>query len=231
VDRTVADVAVTMSVDEPAPQPDDTIVYTVTATNHGPAAASGLVVTDPLPSGVAYGWDLPSQGAYVSGTGEWAVGTLPSGGSATLEITVTVEAGAAGTTVTNAAWRTATDQTDTNSANDADSAQVEVQHPVSADQAGGLPAAFALSAARPNPFRGGTEVRLDLPEAGRVRLVVFDVAGRRVRTLVDAELPAGRHAAAWDGRDELERRVQAGVYFLRVDAGPFAATRRAVRLE
>ena len=80
-------------------------------------------------------------------------------------------------------------------------------------------AALALGPARPNPFGRATAIRYQLPEAGRVSLVVYNVAGQRVRTLADAALPAGSHAASWDGRDDRGVRVSAGVYFCRLSAG------------
>ena len=49
--------------------------------------------------------------------------------------------------------------------------------------------------------------------------IVFDVAGRRVRSLVDGPLPAGRHEVAWDGRDQAGRAVASGTYFSRLCAG------------
>jgi dipeptidyl aminopeptidase/acylaminoacyl peptidase len=97
--------------------------------------------------------------------------------------------------------------------------------------ASGLPAVHSLSTGTPNPFRASTTVRFALPAPGRADLVVFDVAGRRVRTLVSGELNAGVHAPVWDGRDDAGRRVAAGVYFVRLKADGFDATRKAVRLE
>jgi len=63
-----------------------------------------------------------------------------------------------------------------------------------------------------------------------VRLVLVDVAGRRVRTLVDETLAAGPHELAWDGRDAGGAPAPAGLYWARLDAGGEHATRRLVRL-
>lgn len=71
----------------------------------------------------------------------------------------------------------------------------------------------------PNPFNPRTTLRFDLPAAGRVRLEVYDVRGRLVGSLVDAELPAGRHEAVWDGRDSEGRAMASGSYFARLSAG------------
>jgi flagellar hook assembly protein FlgD len=63
-----------------------------------------------------------------------------------------------------------------------------------------------------------------------VALTVYDVLGRRVRTLVKAALPAGTHRVAWSGRDEAGRPVAPGVYFLRLEALGEARTGKVVRL-
>lgn len=81
------------------------------------------------------------------------------------------------------------------------------------------PTAWGLHPSRPNPFNPSTAIPFDLPAAGRVRLAVYDVRGRLVRTLVDASLPEGAHQAAWDGRDTAGRAAVAGVYFARLEAG------------
>jgi hypothetical protein len=96
---------------------------------------------------------------------------------------------------------------------------------------GSSPAAYALYGGLPNPFRHATQITFDLPVAAGVRLAIFDVAGRRVRTLVDRELGPGRHRPEWDGRDDLGRRAARGVYFVRLETGSFAAVRAAVRLD
>ncbi len=89
---------------------------------------------------------------------------------------------------------------------------------------------LAFAPARPNPSRGATTLRFTLPRGGPVRLVLVDVAGRRVRTLVDETLAAGPHELAWDGRDAGGAPAPAGLYWARLDAGGEHATRRLVRL-
>jgi hypothetical protein len=96
----------------------------------------------------------------------------------------------------------------------------------------GLPARFELGAPRPNPFGGTTSIGYAVPGNGaKVTLSVFDVAGRRVRTLVDAATVGGRYVATWDGRDDAGRRVTSGVYFYRMDAGLFSAVRKVTVLK
>jgi hypothetical protein len=88
-----------------------------------------------------------------------------------------------------------------------------------------------LLAARPNPFTAGTTFRFALDEAGTAEVAVFDLAGRRVRTLEAGYRGVGEHEIAWDGRDANGNRVSAGVYFYRLRVGDAFDTRRVVRID
>jgi hypothetical protein len=88
-----------------------------------------------------------------------------------------------------------------------------------------LPAMFAFAGNYPNPFRTQTTLRFDLPEAADVRLAIYDVMGRRVATLVDQPMQAGRHEVIWAGRGR-SGSLGSGVYFARLHAGGHTATRR-----
>jgi uncharacterized repeat protein (TIGR01451 family) len=66
------------------------VIYTITVKNNGPDNATGVEVTDQLPTGVTYDNHNAGQGTYTSGTGIWAVGSLANGATATLTITVTI---------------------------------------------------------------------------------------------------------------------------------------------
>lgn len=81
-----------------------------------------------------------------------------------------------------------------------------------------VPSAFQLRAS-PNPFNPMTTFTFDLPEAGPMRLSVFDVAGRLIRTLVDDSRLRGSHEAVWDGRDSSGRGVGSGSYLARLESG------------
>ncbi len=89
---------------------------------------------------------------------------------------------------------------------------------------------YALFQNRPNPFVEATVVRFDLPESGRVNLSIFDVSGRRVRTMVRETLPAGRHSVEWVGNDDSGSRVSPGIYVVRIDCGAFTDTKKALLL-
>ncbi len=94
----------------------------------------------------------------------------------------------------------------------------------------GGPARFDLAQNMPNPFAPLTTIRFSLAEAGVAQLRVFDVNGKLVRTLYSASLPAGPHAAKWDGRDDHGRRVPGGVYFYRLDAPGNSATKKLMKM-
>jgi hypothetical protein len=81
-----------------------------------------------------------------------------------------------------------------------------------------VPATLRLHAAQPNPFNPSTSLRFDVPTAGFVRLAVYDLAGRLVRTLVAEELKAATHTATWDGCNDSGRPVGAGIYAARLES-------------
>jgi hypothetical protein len=88
----------------------------------------------------------------------------------------------------------------------------------------------ALRAPAPNPARGVTALRWSLARAGHVRLGVYDLSGRLVRTLADGERAAGEHTIEWDGRDEARASLEAGIYFVRLNAPGVSETRKVVRV-
>jgi len=91
-----------------------------------------------------------------------------------------------------------------------------------------VPAVWALHQSYPNPFNPFCTIGYDVAHAGCVRVRVFDVAGRVVRTLVDARREPGFYAVAWDGTDEGGRKVASGAYFCSIEAGEFRAVRKMV---
>jgi hypothetical protein len=105
--------------------------------------------------------------------------------------------------------------------------------PVSVDPATGLPRALALAAPWPNPSRDGSVMlAYDLPGgdgAGRpVVLALYDLVGRRVRTLVQGAQAPGSYRVALDGRDERGTRLAPGLYFVRLSRGASQQARRLV---
>jgi len=99
-----------------------------------------------------------------------------------------------------------------------------------------LPRAVVLHQNVPNPFNPRTVISFDLPERGgsvqggrtTVSLLIFDVRGRLVRTLLREGLEGGSYRVSWDGRDDSGRALPSGVYLYRLDTGAWSSTRKMV---
>jgi photosystem II stability/assembly factor-like uncharacterized protein len=87
------------------------------------------------------------------------------------------------------------------------------------------PSLFELFQNYPNPFNPSTTIEFELPKSTRVTLKIFDLLGREVATLVDENLAAGVHKSEWNASD-----FSSGVYFYRLQAGEFSATKKLVLL-
>jgi len=82
----------------------------------------------------------------------------------------------------------------------------------------------------PNPFRGTTSISFTVGQPSPVNLSVYDVAGRRVATLVNGVHEPGRNRVVWDGRDGSGHRVAAGIYFYRLEIGSWMRTKKLLRI-
>ncbi|MCX7731584.1 MAG: C25 family cysteine peptidase [candidate division WOR-3 bacterium] len=80
-----------------------------------------------------------------------------------------------------------------------------------------IPESTRLFTLFPCPFRNRTTIFLTLSRATRIDLAIFNTAGGRVRTLISGNIPAGWHSVGWDGTDDNNRAVPAGIYFLRMN--------------
>ncbi len=97
-----------------------------------------------------------------------------------------------------------------------------------------LPKAFGLAQNSPNPFNPSTTISYNIPESSppvMVELSVYNLRGQVVRTLVRETKVPGQYSVNWDGTDEGGRRVSSGVYFYRIQAGEYRATRKMVVLK
>jgi len=91
-----------------------------------------------------------------------------------------------------------------------------------------IPEKFELSQNFPNPFNPMTTIRYALPEKANVRLTIYNMLGKEVRTLVNEVEEAGYKSVIWDGLDQYGRSLSTGVYIYRIQAGNFTQTRKMV---
>ncbi|MFC1485534.1 FlgD immunoglobulin-like domain containing protein [Candidatus Latescibacterota bacterium] len=91
-----------------------------------------------------------------------------------------------------------------------------------------LPGEFALNQNFPNPFNPTTSISFSVPSNGLVKVTIYDILGREVRTLVNGAYTAGTYSVVWDARDTRGAQVSAGVYFYTIEAGNFRAAKRMV---
>jgi flagellar hook assembly protein FlgD len=93
------------------------------------------------------------------------------------------------------------------------------------------PNRFKLYKNYPNPFNPSTNLKFDLPEAGVVKLNIYNVLGQKVATVYDGNLKAGQHIMTWSGKDVSGGLVATGVYFFRLETEKHVAVRKMVMLK
>jgi hypothetical protein len=99
------------------------------------------------------------------------------------------------------------------------------------DAESGFPERFALCQNYPNPFNPETRIGYQLPKAGNVEIVVFDVLGKNIRTLVNMRCDAGFFDAIWDGRDDSGNRLGSGLYVVQMKTKEFMAMKKVVMIK
>ncbi len=109
-------------------------------------------------------------------------------------------------------WLTAVDV----NGNESDQSQALSVTVLGLEGAPGLPTEFALHPNYPNPFNPSTTMAYDLPQAGPVALVVYDLRGRQVARLAEGRREAGYHQVTWAGRDAAGREMPTGIYIVRL---------------
>ena len=94
-----------------------------------------------------------------------------------------------------------------------------------------LPRFYGLAQNAPNPFNPSTQIEYQLPESGAVRLVIYNLLGQQILTLIQGEREAGIHRVVWDGEDAYGRPVSSGLYLYRFESEGLVQTRRMVLLK
>jgi len=83
----------------------------------------------------------------------------------------------------------------------------------------------------PNPFNPETDINFSLPERTQVSLIVYNILGERVKTLVNQAMEAGTHSVHWDSKDEAGNSVASGIYFYRLKTENFDKTMKMVLMK
>lgn len=83
----------------------------------------------------------------------------------------------------------------------------------------------------PNPFNGATTIEFSLANPATVRLQIFDIQGKLIKTLIDNRLGSGTHQSHWQGQDHADNSVASGVYFYQITAGRYKLTRKLLFLK
>ena len=91
-----------------------------------------------------------------------------------------------------------------------------------------IPGKFSLNQNYPNPFNPSTVISFDLPKQSQVTLVVYDLLGKEVKTLVNGNVNAGRQSVRWNGDNNSGLKVSSGIYIYRISANGFAQTRKMI---
>lgn len=88
-----------------------------------------------------------------------------------------------------------------------------------------------LYGAFPNPFNPTTNISFNLKEAAEVSLVIYNQKGQKVRSLINANLPSGKHQLTWNGTDDNGHGVASGLYFYRMKSGKYSSTRKMILMK
>lgn len=94
-----------------------------------------------------------------------------------------------------------------------------------------IPAEFSLSEAYPNPFNPETKINFDIANSSHVKIIVYNILGQKVKTLVSQELNAGRYSSTWNGRDDFGKQVTSGIYLFSIETESFKAIRKVMLLK
>tara|TARA_B100000575_G_C22928243_1_gene538056 strand:- start:157 stop:609 length:453 start_codon:yes stop_codon:yes gene_type:complete len=94
-----------------------------------------------------------------------------------------------------------------------------------------VPDVFTLHQNYPNPFNPTTQIQYDLPKDQFVIITIFDVMGRKIRSLKNTNQTAGYHTIRWDARNDMGEGISAGVYIITIQTGEFLATKKMVLLK
>lgn len=93
------------------------------------------------------------------------------------------------------------------------------------------PVSYSLGNNYPNPFNPSTTINFAIPDAGLVKLKVYNILGQEIRSLINNRMPAGNHKAIWNGKDNSGNAVATGLYLYSIEAGSFRNVKKMVLLK
>lgn len=99
---------------------------------------------------------------------------------------------------------------------------------VTSNEGPGIAYTFALDQNYPNPFSGETEIGFSLEASGHVEIAVYNVLGKRIRTLTSGVRETGLHSVRWDGRGDSGQEAASGVYYYILNTGDRKMTRQMI---
>ena len=102
---------------------------------------------------------------------------------------------------------------------------------LSSDLGSSIPYEYALKPNYPNPFNPVTNLSYDLPEDALVNITIYDMMGRKVRTLVSQSMPPGYHTTLWNATNDNEIAVSAGMYIYTIHANEFYEVKKMILLK
>lgn len=111
------------------------------------------------------------------------------------------------------------------------SAETEEPAAVGSEKEENIPDSYALYQNHPNPFNLESEITYDLPKSTYVTLIVYNMLGQPVRTLVDSKMPAGSHQVIWDARDQKGQGVPSGIYIFILKSDSYTEKRKALLMK
>jgi hypothetical protein len=94
------------------------------------------------------------------------------------------------------------------------------------DDISAIPVQYVLEQNYPNPFNPSTTINFTLPKAEEIKLVVYDLLGKAIRTLADGQVTAGTHSVVWDGQDQHGNKVSTGLYIYRLESKSVTLARK-----
>jgi hypothetical protein len=94
-----------------------------------------------------------------------------------------------------------------------------------------IPSEFKLHQNYPNPFNPLTKIQYDIPNINNVSIIIYDLIGKNIKSLVNSEKPAGFYSVAWDGTNNFGKTVSAGIYVYMIQTGEFRSTKKMVLLK